>query len=372
MELLHHLQNSAFFIGSFIVVLSVIVFVHEFGHYYVAKLGGVKIETFSIGFGKEIFGWNDKHGTRWKVSWLPLGGYVKMFGDMGAASTPDIEKLKKMDKSAKQCAFPFKPLWLKAAIVAAGPLTNFVFAIIILTGLYMVHGKTVSSAEIANVAEGSAAAEAGLLPGDVITSINGNRVASFSDIQRNVAIGTGKPFRIIFMRDDVEMRIDVTPQMIETKDNFGNDITMPRLGIASGKADYQRFGLFGAFIEANVDTYVITASTLKVIGQMIIGDRTPRDISGPIGIAKYSGQAAERGFSVLLWFMAAISINLGLINLFPIPLLDGGHLLYYAIEAIKGKPVAEKWQNFGFRLGFGIVIAFAAFAIINDIVKLVH
>lgn len=370
MQFLHDLQNLPFFLGSFVIVLSVIVFIHEFGHYYVAKLCGVKIEVFSIGFGKEIFGWNDRSGTRWKVSWLPLGGYVKMFGDADPSSQTDTEKVVKMTKAEKAQAFFSKPLKAKAAIVVAGPLANFLLAIVILTGFYTVYGKSVTTNEIMNVVENSAAEKAGLRPGDKVLSINGAETKNFQAIQRIVSINTGTEIDLLIERDHTQQHIYATPEMIESKDMFGNKITLPRLGITSGKHSQESFSLPGAAVEATADTYHISVSTLKAIGQMISGQRDLKDITGPIGIAKYSGQAAQKGFKVLLWFMAVISINLGLINLFPIPVLDGGHLLYYIIEAVKGKPVADKWQQFGFKLGFALIITLAAFAIVNDLIKL--
>lgn len=361
------LNTFIFNATAFIIILSVIVFVHEFGHYIVAKLCGVKIEVFSIGFGKELCGWNDKSGTRWKISMLPLGGYVKMYGDIDPASAPDTNKINAMTKEEQKMAFHTKRLPAKSAIVAAGPIANFILAIIILTFFFSYYGKPVTLPKISSVIEGSAAEEAGFNVNDLIIDIDGTKVSSFSDVQRIIGINTGTPVNVKILRDEKEQQITVTPKMVPNKDMFGNEIKAPMLGISADIVSYGRLNIIIASKEAVIETYNIAASTLKAIGQMIAGERSAREISGPIGIAKYSGQSAQHGIQTVLWFITILSINLGLVNLFPIPVLDGGHLLYYFIEAVRGKPMADKIQQIGFKIGIALVATLAIFAIFNDI-----
>lgn len=361
--LLLALHNSLWFV----IILSIIVFVHEFGHYFVAKLAGVKIDAFAIGFGPEIFGWNDKSGTRWKVCCLPLGGYVKMYGDINPASMPDDEKMQEMTPEEKKFAFHYKSLSAKAAVVFAGPLANFILAIVLLTFFFSYYGKPLTTTELSVVVPDSAAAEAGLKPGDVITNIDGNKVKEFGDIQRVIGLNTGTSVVIEFNRGNETIKTTAIPQISARKDIFGNEIKAALLGIQANVISYDKLGAGSAAVEAVKETYNLSVGTLTAIGQMITGKRSAREISGPIGIAKYSGQSATKGLPTILWFMVIISINLGLVNLFPIPVLDGGHLLYYSIEAIRGKPMAEKFQQWGFRFGIALVGTLAIFAIINDI-----
>lgn len=359
---------AAFFynLAVFIPVISIIVFVHEFGHYYVAKRCGVKVDVFAIGFGKEIFGWNDKSGTRWKICWLPFGGYVKMFGDVNPASAPD-PTAKDLSEEDKQKTFHFKSLPQKAAIVAAGPIANFIFTIVVVTFFFSYYGKVETPTQIGDVLEDSAAAEAGLLPGDVILAIDGSGVEGFSDIARIISLNPGTPADIHFSRDGEEQMKTITPKVTVTEDALGNEVKVGRLGIQAMEGNRIKLGIGQSVIEASKETYYICTGTLKALGQMITGKRGMEDLGGPIRIAKYSGQASKQGFAVMVWLMALISANLGLINLFPIPALDGGHLLYYVIEAVQGKPLAEKFQEYGFRFGIGLVIALAIFATFNDI-----
>lgn len=362
--------NLLYYFFAFVVILTIIVFIHEFGHYSVAKLSGVKIETFSIGFGKEIFGWNDRSGTRWKICWLPFGGYVKMFGDINAASIPDKNQLTQLTEAEKAQAFHTKPLRIKAAIVAAGPLANFLLAILILTFFYSYYGKPATSTQISQVMAHSAAEEAGIRPGDIILSLDDKEVKQFDDVKRIIALNTGKAVTIEVLRDDETITFSLTPKFANRTDIFGNDVQLPLLGIQSNVTSLETLGIGGALFAAISETYYISSATLKAIGQMITGQRSTKEISGPIGIAKYSGQSLQAGITTVLWFIVIISINLGLINLFPIPVLDGGHLMYYAIEAIRGKPLADRYQEYGFKFGMLLILLFAAFAIFNDINKL--
>lgn len=364
MEILGTLLYNA---SAFVFILSVIVFIHEFGHYFVAKISGVKIEEFSIGFGKEIFGFTDKSGTRWKFSILPLGGFVKMFGDIDPSSAPDPEKIKAFTEEERKVAFHTKPLPIKAAVVVAGPMANFVLAIVIMTFFFSYYGKPAATAEISSVAEGSAAQAAGLMAGDLVTELDGAKVSGFSDVQRIISINTGTPVAITFKRGEDVMTATATPVMKERKDIFGNDIKAPLLGISSTQMTYEKLAIHSAMGAAVVETYKISASTLKAIGQMVTGERSAREISGPLGIAKYSGQSAKKGLDTVLWFIVVLSINLGLVNLFPIPLLDGGHLMYYAVEGVRGKPIADKVQKIGFKIGIALVGTLFIFAFINDL-----
>lgn len=354
-------------LSAFVLIISVIVFIHEYGHYLVAKLSGVKIEAFSIGFGPELFGWNDKSGTRWKVSVLPFGGYVKMFGDIDPSSAPDMDKIEHFSEEDKKRAFHTKPLAIKAAVVVAGPVANFILAIAILTFFYAFYGKPVTQPIISDVMAKSAAQEAGLKQGDRVLAIDGSEVASFDDIQRIVSLNTGTAMYMHIKRDGKERDVVVTPKIEERKDMFGNAVRMPLLGITSQVVNYQKLHSGVAVVEATKETYFIASSTLKAIGQIITGRRGTDELSGPIRIAKYSGQSLEKGVTTVLWFMVVLSVNLGLINLFPIPVLDGGHLFYYAVEAVRGKPMADRLQQYGFRIGLAFIICLALFSTVNDL-----
>lgn len=352
---------------SFFVVLSVIVFIHEFGHYIVAKWCGVKIDAFSIGFGREICGWTDKSGTRWKISLIPMGGYVRMFGDAGAASTPDNEKAAAMTEAERQGSFHHKPLWKKTLVVAAGPTFNFILTICILTGMLMTYGLPSAAPVVDEVIEGTVAEEADFRAGDLILSIDGARVKSFADIPRFITTNTGTPVNIVLERDGEQLSKTVTPRMREVEDALGNTISVPTIGLRSQPHTVREMNVFSALGEAVKRTYDICAMSLTAVGQMIAGEREAKELKGPIGIAKLSGQATGVSFETVLWFIALLSANLGLVNLFPIPLLDGGHLLYYAIEATTGRPLAEKFQEYGFRFGFALIACLMAFTIFNDI-----
>lgn len=361
--------SSAFAIkaANFILILSVIVFVHEFGHYIVAKWAGVKVETFSIGFGREITGWNDKSGTRWKISLLPLGGYVKMFGDAGEASNPS-NTLDSLSDEEKKLTFHHKPLYKKAAVVAAGPFANFLLTIIIITGF--IYSKGISSTDpmVGDVQKESPAAEAGIKPGDRVLSVDGNKVSVFSDIPGALITNQGTPVKLEIEREQKILNITVTPKVITDKDPFGNSMTRAVLGIISPKLTSKTVGPIQAVWEATKLTYSFCNATLKGIGQMISGKRDiTKDIKGPIGMAKMSGQAMDKGWQTTLYFIAILSANLGLINLLPIPVLDGGHLLFYLVQAVIRRPVNAKVQEMSFRVGMALISMLMAFALINDI-----
>ena len=364
-----------FFTGSlgyiipFLVVLTVLVFVHELGHYLVARWSGVKIEVFSIGFGPELFGWNDRAGTRWKFSAVPLGGYVKMFGDATAASIPSDE-LQAMSAEERKVSFHHKRLPQRIAVVAAGPLANFVFAVVVLAGLFMTVGQPFTPPQVGQVQPGSAAEDGGILPGDTILAIDGQRIERFEDVQRLVRLDAGNPMKLVLKRGDGEVTLSVTPKVSIMTDRFGNTHELGLLGIERAGVEYVRRSPLDATWRAGTETMNISSGTLVAVWQMLIGARTADELGGPLRIAQMSGEVAQGGAVALLWFMAVLSINLGLINLFPIPVLDGGHLLFYAAEAIRGKPLGQRAQEYGFRVGLALVLTLMVFATWNDLVHL--
>ena len=440
--------------GTFLLVLSILVFVHEWGHYIVARLCGVRVETFSIGFGKEIFGWNDKNDTRWKFSLVPLGGYVKMFGDTDPASAGHTEgveengKMRPHTKAEKGVAFYAKPVWKRALIVAAGPGINFLFAIILLAGLYTFVGQPVTPPHAAGVIVGTAAEKAGFEPHDKVIRINGERVHRFEDIRRIVTVALDTPLTFEIERGGKIIELDATPKKETLKDRFGfshsrgvlgiigpsnglsieaitkvngktvrnadqaraainrrmdrkNTITMGEsedasqfivkpltinnealkdsessdynsLVVSETKAEvFVNHNIFGGIIAATSETWSITGSTLRALGQMITGTRSAKELGGIIRIGAIAGDMAQAGLIAIVTFTALLSINLGLINLFPIPMLDGGHLVFYALEAIKGNPISERVQEYAFRVGFALLVALMVFANLNDIIQLI-
>lgn len=358
------------YILPFLFTLTALVFVHELGHYLVARRNGVRVEVFSIGFGPELFGWRDRVGTRWKISAIPLGGYVKMFGDADASSMPG-EQLTTMTEAEKAVSFHHKRLPQRAAVVAAGPIANFLFAIVVFAAMFATVGQPFTPPQVAEVDAGTAAAAAGVKPGDTILAIDGHHIDRFEDIQQAVAFNTGTPIRLLIKRDGQEVTIDVTPRVTEFTDRFGDKHSMGLLGIRrTGGADYVKLDPATAVWHATTYTWDLTAGTLKAVWQMIIGVRASDELSGPVGIVRMSGQVAQGGFLPLLGFAALLSVNLGLINLFPIPVLDGGHLLFYAAEAIRGRPLGQRAQEYGFRLGLALVMMLMVFATWNDLVRL--
>lgn len=367
------LTNGIHHTLSFVLILSIIVFIHEFGHYIIAKWCGVGIETFSIGFGKELFGFNDRSGTRWKFSMLPFGGYVKMFGDQGAASTPDDDKLDHMSEDEKNKSFHFKALWQKALIVVAGPAANFILTISILT--YFLYTTGISSTEpiIGEIIDDTPAQEAGLKEGDRIVRVDGEEVEVFGDIPNLIATNLGTPVLLDIVRDGEDLSLTITPISYDDKDALGNPVKRPLIGFRSQKLTVTDVSFPEAIWQATGRTYDLCAMSLRFLGQMVTGQRSADDLKGPVGIAKLSGQVTQSGDSIsetvrmILWFIAMLSANLGLINLFPIPMLDGGHLMYYGLEAVSGKPVAKKFQEFGFRIGFLLIASLMVFTLYNDI-----
>ncbi|MFY9287927.1 MAG: RIP metalloprotease RseP, partial [Alphaproteobacteria bacterium] len=320
-------------------------------------------------FGHEIFGWTDKHGTRWKVSWLPLGGYVKMYGDSGAASTPD-SSVNTMTDEQKRVAFYHQHVDKRMAVVVAGPAANYLFAIIALALLFMLQGQPFSPPVISNVMENGIAARAGIMAGDRVTSVDGYAVDRFEDIKRIIALNAGTPVPLEIKRGETEVHLTVTPEIVLTKDRFGGEHKIGRIGIVSEKLEYQKWPPLKAMKQAVLESWNLTTGTLRAVGQMIMGTRGTEELGGPLRIAEMSGNVAKDGVVSLIWFMAVISINLGLINLFPVPLLDGGHLIFYLAERLRGRPIHENVQEMGARVGVFLVLSLMVFSTWNDLVHL--
>ncbi len=327
----------------------------------------MRVEVFSIGFGPELFGWTDKAKTRWKFSLIPLGGYVKMFGDADAASRPEAG-LSELSEEERAEAFPYKRLSQKSWIVAAGPIANFLFAVVLLAGVYIAVGQPFTPPAVGKVIADSAAEQAGLLPGDRILRIDGTEIQSFQDIQLIISLGLDEPIEIVVLRDGAEIALTARPILTEVTDDFGNQQKVGRLGISHSGVELVRHGPLTALWRATEKTGAYTVAILKAVGQMIVGDRSATELGGPLRIAKMSGQVAEYGWGSVVQLMWMLSISLGLINLFPIPILDGGHLLFYAIEAVRGRPLGERAQEYGFRIGLALVLSLMVFATWNDIV----
>ena len=357
-------------IAAFLVVLTVLVFVHEMGHYLVARFAGVRVETFSIGFGPELFGWYDRAGTRWRVSAIPIGGYVKMFGDADATSMPG-EQVAVMTDEEKAVSFHHKPLAARAAVIAAGPLANFLFTIVLLAVMFATIGQPYSPPTIGTVVTGSAAAEAGLQPGDSFVSIDGQTINRFEDVPLAVQLNTGTPMAVVMQRDGAEIPFTITPRVQDRVDRFGNHEKIAMLGVSAAGAAYIQRDPGTAVVEAGRQTWALGTGILRAVGQMIRGTRNTDELGGPIAIVSMSGKVFQSdGLLGLLALMAQISVNLGLINLFPIPVLDGGHLLFYAAEALRGRPLGQRAQEYGFRIGLAIVLTLMVFATWNDLAHL--
>ncbi|MDA1098700.1 MAG: RIP metalloprotease RseP [Proteobacteria bacterium] len=462
--LLDFTANFGGYVLPFLLVLTVLVFVHEMGHYLVARWNGVRVEVFSIGFGPEIKGWNDRTGTRWKFCWIPFGGYVKFFGDSDGASRPDGEALRDLSDDERAVSFHHKRLGQRAAVVAAGPMANFIYAIVVLAAMYMVFGQRVTPAEIGRVIDHSAGQAAGFEEGDVVLAIDGDRIHRFEQFEQAVFLNPGRPLSFRIRRFDGEKTLSATPRLVEKADRQGivhkfgdlglwpaspaivgkvypdspaaaagflvgdrilaidgqildnferlqdivaasngrrltvtvlRDGTEVRLYVAARRAEPAkdsaksptgtarwligilraqrapvRLGLTDAVTEATATCYEMLAQTLVYVGQMISGSRGTEDLGGPLRIAHASGQAAQVGIEQLIMLSILLSLNLGMINLFPIPILDGGHLLFYGFEVILRRPLTERTQEFAFRIGLALVLTLTVFATWNDLVNL--
>jgi len=362
------------YIVPFLFVLTIVVFFHELGHFLMARWCGIKVLVFSIGFGPEIAGFNDRYGTRWKISAVPLGGYVKFFGDENAASAPDHAAVATMTEAERRDSFVFQPVRSRAAVVAAGPIANFLLAIAIFAAIFMTVGKQTTSARVDTVQPGSAAQTAGFQPGDLVLTINGEKIESFSDMQRIVSISAGEPLAIEVERGNAQITLKAVPQLKELKDNFGNVHRLGVLGIsrsmAPGDIKTEKAGPVRAIVMGAQETWFVVDRTLAYITGVFAGREAADQLGGPIRIAQVSGQVATAGFAALFHLTAVLSVSIGLLNLFPIPLLDGGHLLFYVIETIRGRPLSERAQELGFRIGLAIVLMLMIFATFNDILHL--
>jgi len=362
------------YVVPFIFVLSLVVFIHEMGHFLVARWFGVIVEQFSIGFGREVAGWTDANGTRWKIGWLPLGGYVKFLGDENAASTPDNEAVAKLPPEIQKDCFQSKPLHARAAVVAAGPVANFILAIVIFAFMYSVVGRSVTAPRIDAVVPDGPAAVAGFEPGDLVVEINGSEIVSFNDMQRIVSTSPERELDVVVERDGGLVDLVVVPQLKEFTDPFGNTQMVGMIGLSrknnAGDVVTVRHNPAMAVWMGVKETSFIVTTTLSYVGDIIVGRQQADQLGGPLRIAQVSGQVATLGVLALLNLAAILSVSIGLLNLFPIPMLDGGHLLYYAVEAVRGEPLGEKAQEYGFRIGLAAVMSLMLFATWNDLVHL--
>jgi regulator of sigma E protease len=363
-------------IVGFLLVLGPLVTLHELGHYIAGRFFGVKSDVFSVGFGKEIVGFTDKRGTRWKIAALPLGGYVQFAGDMNPASVPDREALAKVSPQERRENFHFKPLWQRAVIVFAGPLTNLLIALAIFAGFFMAFGQPVpvdpaDTALVKKFAEVSVAREAGMRIGDRIVAIDGQRVSEFRDIQDRVALYPNKRIVVGIERSGAgRLDIPVTIQGSEETDQFGNKAVIGRLGVYSSPFEFQAVGVGEALTLSVEHSVGLVRMMATGLAQIVVGDRSIKELGGPIKIAKFSGEQLSLGPLPFVEFIALISINLAFINLLPIPALDGGHLAFYAAEAVRRKPLGQRSQEWAFRTGIGLVLALMLFVTINDIASL--
>ena len=461
-QLPHYVSLVFTSVLPFLFVLTIVVFFHELGHFMVARYYGVKVTDFSIGFGKEIYGFYDKHGTRWRFAWLPLGGYVKFVDDDNAASVPDADAVSKLSKDDQNGSFHSKPLPHRAAVVAAGPIANFILAIVIFAGIYTIVGESITEPRIGAVIANSVAERAGFKEGDLIKTIDGAAVESFSDMQRVVSVNADSELSFAIQRDDKELILPVTPKKQKITDRFGNEIdiallevqrfiepsigavvsgsvaekagfiqhdrilkigdtpigsfnsmqkivsssagklltfivqrdgnevvlsvtpgtseitdrsgkkkTIGRLGVHSPEGKLKKkYNPVSAVWKGAKETYFIVDQTLAYLGKIIVGRESADQLGGPIRIAQISSQAASVGILPLINLIAVLSVSIGLINLFPVPMLDGGHLLFYLFEAVKGKPLSEKTREYGFRIGLALVLMLMIFATLNDLIHI--
>jgi len=358
----------------FLFVLSVVVFFHELGHFLVARWCGVRVLVFSIGFGPEIVGFNDRHGTRWKIAAIPLGGYVRFFGDENAASVPDQAAIAAMTTAEARESFFHKSVSRRAAIVAAGPIANFILAIVIFATVAMTFGKQIISARVDTVRPASAALAAGFRAGDLVVSIDGRAIESFTDMQRIVSGSAERTLEIVVDRGGALVTLKAVPKLEEIKDRFNNTHRIGVLGIerstAPGDVRTERVSPGQAIVEGVEQTWFVIERTMSYLAGVIVGRESADQLGGPARIAQVAGQMASLGILPIINLAAVLSVSIGLLNLFPIPLLDGGHLLFYAVEAIRGRPLSDRAQEVGFRIGLAIVLMLMIFATFNDILRL--
>ena len=373
MLILHALWSAATYLVPFIFVLTVVVFIHELGHFLVGRWCGIQVDVFSLGFGKELAHFYDSHGTRWRLAALPLGGYVKFHGDATAAGGTDDIAARKMPESERSVSFFAQAVWKRAAVVAAGPIANFILAIVVFAGIFFAYGRAVLLPRVDAVVEGGAAAAAGFATGDLILSIDGSPIDSFTDLQRIVTASPGEALHVVVERGTQRLTLTATPLLSEIVTPLGNS----RAGVLGIKAGahpqdwrVETYGIVDATRLALSESWFVVARTSSYIGGLVTGRESPDQLSGPAGLAQASGEMAKLGFSAVLNLIAVLSISIGLLNLMPIPLLDGGHLVFYFIEAVRGRALNQKAQEFGFRVGLAVVGSLMIFATYNDIARL--
>jgi regulator of sigma E protease len=368
--------NAAGYILPFLFVLTIVVFFHELGHFLVARWCGVAVKVFSIGFGPELIGFNDRKGTRWRLSLIPLGGYVRFLGDDNEVSRTNRDAMAAMSEEDRARTFAGQNVAKRAAIVAAGPIANFILAIVIFTAIFATFGREVMTARVDTIVEGSAAAVAGFQPGDIVKSINGTPVNDFTDLQRVVSVSSGDSLAVVVDRNGTNVTLTATPERKTITDRFGNEQRLGVLGITrntpASDISVQHYSLPQAAVLATQETWFVVDRTVGYLVQVVVGKESPDQLGGPIRVAEVSAQVATLGIVALINLAAILSISIGLINLFPVPMLDGGHLLFFAVEAARGRPLSERAQEIGFRIGFAAVLALMIFATGNDISSIWH
>jgi len=372
MDMLHHL--AGILTGNVIpalVVLTAVVFVHEMGHFLVARWCGIRVAAFSIGFGRELAGYTDRRGTRWKLSAIPLGGYVRFEGDENAASIPDPEMLAATPVSERQGLFHFAALWKRVAVVAAGPAANFILAIVVFTAVFSVFGRPHILPVAESVMPGSAAERAGIKPGDRILSVDGGAIDSFTELQSIVMLSADEPLSIVVERNGEKVALTAVPERQEQPDRLGGTQRIGVLGITAGAFNFERDDPATALVQGIRETGLIVNRTLTYIGRLLAGKESAEQLSGPIRIGQVSGAVVSSGgIPGLIYLTAVLSVSIGLFNLFPVPMLDGGHLFFYLIEAVRGRPLSPRLQDIGFRIGFALVIMLFIFVTFNDIANI--
>jgi regulator of sigma E protease len=366
-------MSAVLAVVSFLVVLSIVVFVHEFGHFIVARWCGVAVRTFSIGFGREIWGFTDRKGTRWRVAWIPLGGYVKFVDDENAASQPSEESLARMTPEERRGAFQTKAIWQRAAVVFAGPAANFLLAIVIYTAVNFWVGVHTIAPRIGEVKPDMPAAAAGFKPGDVITSIDGDPIEGFEDVQRIIAVNGDRKLHFGIDRNGQKLVLEVTPMVKDQSDNFGGTFRRGLIGITPSASpetvETKKVGAIEAVWLGVRETYQDIAQTLKGIGDILTRRQAADQMGGPILMAQVTAKVAGLGVEPMLRWIAFISANIGFLNLLPIPILDGGHLLFYAIEAVRKRPLSRRMQEIGFQIGIALVLMLMVYVNMNDILR---
>ena len=358
------------YILPFVVVLSLLVFVHEMGHYLAGRWSGIRILAFSVGFGPELIGYTDRHGTRWKISAIPLGGYVRFFGDEDAASRPDFDGIAELTPAERETTMAGAKLWKRAVTVAAGPIANFLLAIVIFAAVFGINGKPVVDPVVAETRENSAAAEAGILPGDVLLAIDGQKVATFDDVRRYVSMRPDMTIIVSVRRGEEVLDLPMVPKRTEITDQFGNKMEVGLIGIVTsqerGNFRVEQLTPLEAVGEGARQTWHIVKGTYDYLSNLVMGRMGAEQLGGPVRIAKMSGEVATLGFTAYLTWAAMLSVSIGLLNLMPVPVLDGGHLVFYAIEAVRGRPVGPGAQEVAFRIGLVMILSLMVFSTWND------